>query len=340
MQYRLGTPYNDYLFSRIKTTPSDPAVVPGSSGFFATPRPGLDPRIIDPSTGKISAPIREGVLQLLYDFWRAKYHEPEYWSTVWIAGSALSHQYDEAGADLDVLIGVNYERFLEKNPDYEGFTETQLDQRFNHEFDLELEPSTAAWQGFETTFYVNPGGDDITKIHPYAAFNLTKDDWTVEPVELPADWNPRDYFPAEWWQVIDADIDRAKQVVSLYHSQADEVRRLPDGSPMQFSKLAQARQTLQRAASMFDEVHSGRQEAFRGNGMGYFDYNNLRFQAHQQAGTVKALHDLKVLNRDSREAAQNALYGEKLAGANDSLTAASLVTAAGNPGWYRRRLGI
>jgi hypothetical protein len=234
-----------------------------------------------------------------------------------------------------VLIGVDHAKFYEANPQFEGMTEAQIDDHFNHEFDTELEPNTAQWNGFETTFYVNPGATDITAIHPYAAYNVSADEWTVPPVEIPEDWDPRSYFPAEWWQHVDTDIVNARGIIDRYKQLASSVRMLPNGAPQQLSKLAQARRELERAAALFADIHQGRRLAFSKTGLGYFDYNNLRWQAHKQAGTANELHDLAALNSASRKAAQTALYGEPLVGPHDSLARASSATAS----WYRRHLG-
>jgi len=342
MQHKLGTPYEEYLYSRIKTEP-DPEVDEGSSssGFWGKPVPDLDPRLIDPITGNFRADIREEILNRLYGFWSKLYAEPETWSTVWCAGSALSHQYMEhEQPDLDILIGVDYDKFYAANIQFAGTSQGALSERFNDEFRRLLDPETAnLFGGFEVTFYVNPGATNITDINPYAAFNLSDNTWTVSPVDVPPDWDPRTYFPQEWWKTIDAEIDNARLTVHQYDSIADQVRRSKPGSLMQMSGLAQLRGVAKRATDQFMDIHSKRKLAFSPQGAGYFDYFNLRWQAHKKAGTVKALHDIAVVNQEATSAQDAALYGGPVDSATKALLKAQLWNQTyGSPAWYRKRL--
>lgn len=342
MQHKAGTPYEEYLYSRINTTP-DPEVVAGasSSGFWGQPVEGLDPRLIDNVTGNVRGDIRTEIMNRLYGFWRKLYNEPESWSTVWIAGSALSHQYQEhEQPDLDVLIGIQYVEFYAANRQFAGVSQAALSERINDEFRKFLDPETAnLFGGFEVTFYVNPGASSITDINPYAAFNLTTDNWTVSPIDVPPNWDPASYFPKEWWATINAEIANAETIVKQYDTLADRVRKAPLLSLQQSSSLAQLRSVTKRATDLFTDIHSKRKLAFSANGQGYFDYFNLRWQAHKKAGTVKALHDIAVVNQEAQTAQDTVLYGGPIDSATKALLKAQVWSQTyGSPAWYRKRL--
>jgi hypothetical protein len=337
----MGTPFQDFLFSRVLQN-EDPVVQAeeGTSGYWGKPVPSFDPRLIDEQTGGVRDDIRLQVLNELYNFWSGLYNEPEQWSTAWVAGSALSHQYSEHNQpDLDVLVGVDYTTFYEHNPQYRGLSEAALAARFNDEFHRLLWPQTENFLGtFELTFYVNPGASDIRAINPYAAYNLNANEWTVQPVEVPEDWDPRTYFPNEWWRTLDTDVASATALVGQYRRVSDAVRRLPTGDPVQLSHLAELRRIGQRAADMFEDIHGGRRRAFNDMGQGFFDYNNLRWQVHKRAGTVKALNTIAAVHKDARRFQQGELYGEELAGAQEALTKAQVHAALGSTAWYRKKM--
>lgn len=343
MQFKYGTPYEEYLFSRVKKSP-DPEVQAeeGTSGFWGQPVEGLDPRLIDAATQSFRADIRAEILNRLYTFWRKLYADPEGWSTVWVAGSALSHQFQEhTQPDLDVLIGVDYPKFFAANQQFSGVDESALSSQFNDEFRTYLDPETAdLFGGFEVTFYVNPHATDIRDINPYAAYDLTNNSWTVHPIDVPANWNPREYFPLDWWRSIDSEIEQGKQIVGQYDTLANRVRSSVGGSIKQSSALAQLRAVAKKATDLFTDIHSKRKLAFSPGGQGFMDYYNLRWQAHKQAGTVKALHSIAELNEEANKAQDTQRYGAPIDSASQALLKAQLFGSTfGSPAWYRKRLG-
>lgn len=251
-------------------------IEPGHSSYFTPPRPELDPKLF--GGWKVKSEIRQWILKTLYDFWRPRYADPESWSKVWIAGSAASYQWhgDRGTADLDILIGVDFEAFRRFNPGFIVYSEEQMAHRFNVEFYHELTPTTADWNGFEATWYVNPGARDIRNIHPYAAYNLTDDRWSVPPPQLPPEWNPRHFFPERWWQTVGQEIKQVHQMVHRYNVGGNEQARIiPD------------------LLQIYDDIHTGRKEAFASGGQGYVDYANMRWQAHKMAGTEQVLRQLR-----------------------------------------------
>lgn len=322
----------EYLSARLKKDPQPPADLSGSSGYFSTPSPGFDPRLLDRHK-HFKASVRTALLKLLYDFWEARYERPRAWSTVWVAGSAISHQWaaDRGNGDLDVLIGVDHAKFLQYNADFQGIPESVIDQRFNMEFYQGLDKATAHWSRpnwggtwFEVTFYVNPKATDIRDIHPYAAYNLTDDDWTVTPPELPRDWDPRRDLPTSWWPALDAEVGHAKELVERYRAQARQMAKAPTHSPARVNAGRALQTTAEQAAALFDDIHTGRKHAFGSQGDGYYDYYNARWQSHKNAGTVDALRSIKVTLANATLDINRDKYGTQVLGADQAMTEASL----------------
>ena len=334
MQYRLGTPYNDFLYTNVRGVAPE-EVHEGEGGYFAKPEPGLDPRLFDGD--KIKAHVRHWVLAQLYVFWGERYADPFSWSTEWIAGSAVSLQWDALGADLDVLIGVNKTRFVVANPQYQDMTEADIDAMLTDELKADLWPLTAQFQPepgadpMEVTYFVNAGSDDIRDIEPYAAYNLTIDSWTVKPVNPGPEWDPRAYFPQEWVNTVDTDVRDAHRLIDHYNENVGALDSAAD-VPSQINALHNIKGTAERAADLFATMHAGRKTSFEPGGGGYFGYGNFRWQMHAHSGTLKALHDIAVVNRDARVYQQQELYGEPLKGPNDSLR------SAGQASWYERKM--
>lgn len=334
MRYTYGTPYNEYLFNNVRgVTPE--AVTENEGGYFAKPEPALDPRLFDGM--HLKPTVRVWVLQQLYNFWNTRYNHALVWSTCWIAGSAVSLQWDALGADLDVLIGVNKTRFVTSNPQYNDMTEDDIDSMLTDELKLGLWPLTATYQPepnadpMDVTYFVNAGSDDIRDIEPYAAYNLSLDEWTVQPVNPGPDWDPRAYFPQEWVNTVDTDVVQAHRLVDDYNGNVSTLSSASD-VPSQMNALNNLHNSAQRAADYFVELHAGRKTSFEPGGGGYFGYGNFRWQMHAHSGTLKALHDIAVVNKSAHLYQQNELYGGQLKGPNDERR------EAGQAAWYERKL--
>lgn len=334
-------PYEEFLYQQALGHPTPTVEAQeGTSGFWGKPVQGFDPRLIDGD--KVRPDVREEVLKTLYDFWSRLYNDPAAWSTVWIAGSALSHQYGEhQQPDLDVLIGVDYPKFYAANPEFKGISVQALSERFNDEFRTYLHPQTENFMGeFEATFYVNAGATDIRAINPYAAYNLTDDEWTVTPVEVPDDWNPQSYFPAAWWKSINGEIDMSNTLVQQYDAAVAQAKKAPLGSISQSTAIVQMRSLSDRIANLFSDIHSKRKRAFSPEGKGYFDYYNLRWQAHKRAGTVKALNQIAKVREAAHDYEQRSLYGAPIADPETAIVKAQLFdTPYGSSSFYKKRLG-
>jgi hypothetical protein len=324
--------YAQFLARAVDTSPT-PEVTGGASGYFSAPQQGLDPRLFNGDT--FHQAVRHWVLDTLYAYWDTKYHDPRSWSTVWVAGSGVSYQWAASRGglgDLDILMGVDFDDFYAANPKFLGINEADMCDIFNVELHTELLPKTESItfhapdgminSPFEVTFYVNPLSSDIRRIHPYAAYNLTDDEWTVKPPELPQD--PRLLYPAEFSASVDAEKARARGMTSRYQGLRSQMDALNPGSPGWLNLVTQINLVVSQADAMYTDIHAGRRNAFSSTGAGYGDYYNFRWQSHKESGTSQALHALATVSRDAHQAHASDIYGRSIATSRAALTQAAL----------------
>jgi hypothetical protein len=311
----------------------------GGSGYFNKPDPTLDPRLF---TGTVLRPeVRSWILQTFYGYFGARFHRPEAWSTVWLAGSGISYQWsgDRSNGDLDVLIGVDFPKFFDHNLDYVGMTEHELADMWNSDFKTNLWPKTAQtvigtegvpgtnsvgeFSGvFEVTFYINPGSTDIRDIHPYAAYNVSDNSWTVKPPTLPED--PESLYPQGWWDAIGQEKTQADSLINRYNTLSNTLHAVHPTSPGWSNALSGMGLVLDQARTLFDDIHLGRRKAFGQGGQGYGDFFNFRWQAHKRLGTMQALASLANARGEAQDAMETDLYGHPLDNAATALTKAAL----------------
>jgi len=318
----------DLLVQRALASPA-PKVVPGASGYFTAPTSDLDPSLFGYGSDRLLPAVRQWILATVGAFWERRYDGWRSWATVWIAGSAISHQWsaDRGNGDLDILIGVNSERFREKNPRYNGWTDTDIATWLTDEFKSHLDPLTAQQQigatTYEVTWYVNPGSADIRNINPYAAYDVSHDRWTVRPIELPADWDPRRDFPVEWWEHARNEAGQAKDILRRFRKLHTALRREPNAA-RRVNIATQLQQVVAEGARLFEDIHSGRRNAFAPGGGGYKDWYNFRWQVAKRFGWTPAIHELAALHVLARQDAQNATYGGLLVDSHQVVRTASL----------------
>lgn len=318
----------EFYLNRAVTTGAQPDIHSGASGYFSTPQKTLDPHIFDGD--RIKSDVRDHILGALASFWRPRFHNFGAWSTVWLAGSGISYQWagDRGNGDLDCLLGVDYDRFYQDNPSYIGLSQAEVSELVNSDLRQGLWPTTARTdfhgQTYEVTYYLNPGTtkDSIAGIHPYAAYNLTRDRWDIRPPELPAD--PRSLYAAEWWKAVDTEREQADWLVNRHKQLRAQSATAHPNTPAWHNTIASEKAVVQQAKALFDNIHLGRRQAFGSGGQGYGDYYNFRWQAHKESGTVQALNTLATLADDARKATENDLYGAPLDDAATSLTKAAL----------------
>ena len=265
---------------------SNPVHVQGSAtSYFSAPEKELDPRLF---TGNDLNPwVRNGILQLLFGFLNEKYRQPDVWAHVWVAGSGVSYQWSAARepGDLDVLIGVHYIKFRRLHSEFAGLGDTEISKMLNEDFREYLQPDTKNWNGYEVTFYVNPGATDIRSINPYAAYDLTHNEWTVHPTQTHAPHNK------VWDEVAKRDLSRAMEVSTRYTKAITDLESAQNDAARRNAE-ARMHAALMQGSAMYEDIHAGRKFAFSPTGQGYSDFYNYRWQAGKKYGTVPALRKM------------------------------------------------
>jgi hypothetical protein len=263
-----------------------PVSLEGSAtSYFSAPEQELDPELFSGTT--LKGWVRNGLLHILFDFLNETYRHPDLWTTVWLAGSGVSYQWSAARqpGDLDVLIGVDYVQFRKAHPEYMGLGDTEISKMLNEDFRNDLQPDTENWNGYEVTFYVNPGATDIRSIRPYAAYDLTHNEWTVFPEKTGAPKQP------VWDTMAERDHKMALDIIGRYSKALTDLHGAQNDASRRNAEL-RLQQSLSQASMLFEDIHSSRREAFSQHGSGYSDFYNYRWQAGKKLGTVPALRKL------------------------------------------------
>lgn len=266
---------------------AQPVEITGSStSYFSAPESQLDPRLFDGT--QVRGSIRNALLETLFTFLNERFMHPDLWCTVWLAGSGVSFQWSAARypGDLDVLIGVDYVGFRRAHPRYAGLSDTEVSQMLNEDLRTGLQPDTENWLGeFEVTFYSNPGATDIRSIHPYAAYDLTHNEWTVFPTPHEAPKN------AAWEHAAQRDRSMAADIVGRYSQALTNIHSATTAPARRNAEFA-LKQAMAQGSALFEDIHHGRRYAFSPSGAGYEDFHNYRWQAGKSLGTVPALKHL------------------------------------------------
>ena len=276
------------------------------TSYFSRPSDTLDTQLFE---GRhLQSWVRQGILTLLEGFFSQHFRHQELWAVAWLAGSGVSYQWSAARqpGDLDCLVGVNYVEFRRANPEYAGLSDAEISAHINELFKEELQPQTENWNGYELTFYVNPGATDIRVIKPYAAYNLTYDEWTVAP-------NPAQEAPhnAAWETQVDSDRDLASQIANRFTVALNEIH-LAFSDAQRRNAEARLAMAGQQGNALFDEIHSNRRMAFSMNGEGYNDFHNYRWQAAKREGTMESLKKVREYHTTKTKNEQLKLYGVEL----------------------------
>jgi hypothetical protein len=234
---------------------------------------GLDHRLFDEHE-HLFPEVRRYILSTLGAFWMKLYgYRWDEWSKVYFAGSEASEWTSptlEGNNDFDVLVGINYGRMRKLVPSVKEMTNEEIQAQVNDQFKRLNNPNTYIMVNdmrvgpLDNTWYNNLDSYDITRIKPYAAYNVSDDKWTVKPAHLPH-WS-LDSLPK-------ADIATLRA--------ADKYAR----SVLRLSEP----QRTQQGAALFQAWHSDRSRAFSDKGEGWYDLANLREKWLDQAGVWKEL---------------------------------------------------
>ena len=274
------------------------------TSYFSAPAPELDPKLFEGR--QLKSWVRTGIQSILNDFLNLHYRHSELWAHPWLAGSGVSYQWSAARqpGDLDCLVGVDYLQFRKANPEFRGLTDKEISEQINEEFRDELYGQTENWNGYELTFYVNPGATDIRTIKPYAAYDLKFDEWTVAP-------DPQQVPPVnkEWDQVAESDVAQAKQSATRFTAAINDLRAAPNDA---LRRNAQARleAAAQQGNALYNEIHTNRSMAFSSSGAGYADFHNYRWQAAKGTGAIEQLRTMRQYLKDSVQ--ERNIYGVDL----------------------------
>jgi hypothetical protein len=279
-------------------------IVPAQTSYFSAPAGGLDPRLFQ--NDKFKADVRQSILSVLFGFLSQRYQDAESWCHVWLAGSGVSRQWaaHREPADLDCLVGINYQAFRQSNPNFTGFSDGDIASTLNEDFQVLGEQTDNFMGTYELTFYANVRAD-ITAIKPYAAYSLTNDSWTVTPPEtMPIhkkDWDIRSVN----------DMTRTLEIINRYQKALNDITAARyDYARINAERALQL--AIQQGAALFDEIHGGRKQAFSPSGEGYLDYANYRWQAGKESGIVPALRSLQNLSKESQKEYAVRTYGVEL----------------------------
>lgn len=275
-----------------------------STSYFSEPESRLDPELFDGR--QLKGWVRNGINQILFDFLNHEYRHPELWAHPWLAGSGVSYQWSASRhpGDLDCLIGLDYIQFRKANPEYAYMGDKEVGDMMNELFKSSLQPKTEDWNGYELTFYVNPGATDIRTINPYAAYSLKYDEWTVPP-----DPTQRPPQKPEWDTVASADAKMAENIHTRY-TQAIQDMKMARDLPTHRNAEVRKESAEQQGVAMWDEIHHNRRMAFTMEGAGYYDFHNYRWQAAKRSGVHQVLREIK--NRVIAEEGKQNVYNTEL----------------------------
>lgn len=293
------------------------------SSYFSKPSDHLDPALFN-GTHLISDLRLPLVKAAIAELENAGLNSPASWLYMWLTGSAISYQWaaDRGNGDLDVQLGVDYDSFLHHNPAYHSIDPYMMSDMINRLLRENLWPkmSSAILNGktFEVTYFWNTmASSDISMIHPYAAYDLLKDEWVVQPPHVSED--PRAAFPDSWYEMTGHDTNGAQALSQGHAAALQALQSAVTGSAEHINARTQLNLIHARATAMFSDIHEGRRQAFSMGGKGYWDYHNFRWQVAKDRGTVDTLYtlihqmDSDLINNDTE------LYGGPIKSAPEAL---------------------
>lgn len=304
-----------------------PAELPrGASAYFSPPEQNLDPSLFTPD-GTLQPGVRDYVLSALYGFFTHEGITTGTWLHAWIAGSGASYQWraSRGNGDLDVLLGVEARQFADLNPGFAAGSTRILADALNEQMKKYLWPLTDHSQiggsVYEVTYYWNHTvSTDIRVIHPYAAWNLLTSQWDVHPDPALA----LHAFPAEWEEQAQADAARVIDVYREWSQALADYLLTPANGPAYGNAAVRVAQAAGELRYIWDLLHEGRRSAFTGNGKGWADWHNYRWQAAKASGTVDLLREAVREENTRKAATETTLYGAPIEPSEIALRRAAL----------------
>lgn len=292
------------------------SLVPGSTSYFSPPEDELDPTLFDGM--RLQPQVRQWALSVVNSILsegtdNGRLLHPEAWTRVWIAGSGVSYQWSASRtpADIDILLGLDYVEFRRANPAYVSFTDSEVASALNELFYQEMKGPRGQFPfsvdtPYEVTVYVNRGvsanRDAIMAINPYAAYDVTQDEWAVVPQKSAQSINPA------WEMSAERDRQYAEDLMDEYANTLDSIRVASNPAHRRNSEN-RLQQVMDAASALYDELHSGRRSAFGVGGAGYADFNNYRWQAGKRNGVVQATKKVRQYLDDAKNRTDFETYG-------------------------------
>lgn len=290
----------------------------GASGYFSQPAMILDPQLFEGN--ELKPDVSEEILTRLFAYLSTRYNNVPEWTMAWLAGSGISYQWaaDRGNGDLDVLLGVDYTKLVDSNPAFAGMDRYEIAYIFNDDLRNNLWPTTSLVtfnrgdeRAYEITYYLNFDvenyDDSIKVIHPYAAYNLTEDHWTVEP-----EANPVRDIPGEYETQANANRMAAKELSSFYDMHRETLASEAPHSPRWHDALRHLHVVAGEARALFDQIHTNRKQAFNAQGEGYHDFYNYQWQAAKRDGIVSTLNQIMQAADEEQAFVDTQLYGARI----------------------------
>jgi hypothetical protein len=242
---------------------------------------------------------------MLNDFLGLHYRHSDLWAHPYLAGSAVSYQWQSVRepGDLDCLIGINHIQFRKANPEFAGLSDKEISAQLNEEFRENLQLQTENWNGFELTFYALIA-EDIRAIKPYAAYDLKYNEWTVTP-------NPNMQAPSnlEWDKIAVNDADMAEQITTRFNGALQDLQSTRN-DPNRRNAENKLTVAAAQGNALYNEIHENRTIAFSSVGEGYGDFNNYRWQAGKRSGAINSLRKIRSYMRNNLQKTNQ--YGVEL----------------------------
>jgi len=288
--------------------------------YFSSPSDHLDPALFDEDKLKdsVRTPLISAVSETLH---KAGLNHPDTWLLIWLTGSGITYQWAD-NHDLDVQIGIQYDKFLNANPQFKWVSITDVENRINNYLRTFLWPKmeNATFDGkqFTVTYFWNSYVEsDIMLINPYAAYDIMKDNWVQKPPSVPSD--PKTLYPEAWFGAASDDEHSSVRISSVYSDASRELAAYAPGSPNYVNAQSRMNLMAAQAQSLYDDIHKGRQQAFVPGGKGYFDWHNFRWQQSKESGTKDRLKGVIHVHDQVKRAQDVALYGKPIASAQEAL---------------------
>lgn len=275
----------------------------GHSGYFSRPQIILDPQLFDGV--RLKSHVKEQLLHAYFDHMKTMANGAEQWTMLWLVGSGIGYQWaaDRGNGDLDVLLGFDYDKFVEMNPRFQYMSREEIAQSTDDMLKRHIWPKTAHTvfspgdTPYEVTYYLNPFTENfdqsIENIYPYAAYNISEDHWTVRPM------TPEEYgkpFPVEFERQANENKDTAEKLVNRYNVLTSQLATAHPGTPLWHNLTASKTLLIHHIKTMFDTIHLGRKQAFSSQGEGYGDFYNYQWQKAKADGIVQAFNE--IINKE------------------------------------------